>query len=247
MRPAPADGPRAASAGTEVAFAGGFRRTSGAPAAGAAARLRARLVEAALGQPQAVVDGLQALWSWENVSALAASGWFADALRDTAASRRALRRRLRLLGARPTRLGGLSALPPGTAVRVIGRALAAPGIGRGSSGRSSHIWFKSEMTADNVRLLAEVGHDFFLTDEAGQTVRVLVAGGALLGAAAATLDHDDPVQVFGALDHVIDPQAPAGSRHPRAEPLALALRSGDQLPLIVLAGAAGNHWSHTLR
>jgi hypothetical protein len=39
--------------------------------------------------------------------------------------------------------------------------------------------------------------------------------------------------VFGFVDHVIDAAAPLGASRPRGEPLALVLRAGDELPLIV--------------
>jgi hypothetical protein len=76
-----------------------------------------------------------------------------------------------------------------------------------------------------------------LLDDAGRTVRVIAAGGLLMD--ADRLVHRDMVEVFGFVDRVIDPAAaPAGSRRARGEPIALALRSGDALPLIVRKIAA---------
>jgi hypothetical protein len=228
--------PQAQAAVAEVLLADGFRRTSLPPAAVSRARLRERLWRAALGQPESVREGLRALWSWENVTALAVSPWFAGVLRDSAGSRRALQRRLRVLGTRPSPLRDLAAKPFGTPARIAGRARAVRPSGRPFK-YSSHIWVNGEMTTDNVRFLVEEGHDFLVEDETGQAVRVIAAGGMLLGEGGrpgGTIDHGDPIEVLGFVDRLIDPDAPAGSRHPRGEPLVLALRSGDELPLILL-------------
>jgi hypothetical protein len=209
----------------EVTIPSGFRRTMPVGPAGAASRLRARLLAAAIGQPRAVREGLAAFGDWRTVTALASSGWLAAALRDTAGSRRILYKHLRLLGAKRVSLQGLTTQPTGAAARVSGWAVR-------SSARSSHIWIHSEITTDNVRLSFEEGHDFFLADDTAQTVRVIAAGGFLIDGAG--LVHRDQVEVFGFVDRVVDPGAPRdGSRRPRGEPIALALRSGDALPLIV--------------
>ena len=151
----------------------------------------------------------------------------AAALRGGEASRRALQRFLRTLGARRATVGELAAAPRGTPARVVG-TVAGP-----SWKPFSHIWAKSEMTRHNVRLLVEEGHDFFLDEAPGQVAMVRAAGGYLIGGPEAAIDAGDQVEVFGFVDHVIDSAAPLGASRPRGEPIALALRAGDELPLIV--------------
>jgi hypothetical protein len=151
----------------------------------------------------------------------------AVALRGGEASRRALQRFLRTLGARRATVGELQAVPRGTPARVVGN-VAGP-----FWKPFSHIWTKSEMSRHNVRLLVEEGHDFFLQDAPGQVAVVRAAGGYLIGGPDGAIDGGDQVEVFGFVDHVIDSAAPLAGRHPRAEPIVLALRAGDDLPLIV--------------
>jgi hypothetical protein len=86
------------------------------------------------------------------------------------------------------------------------------------------------MSADNVRRLVEEGHDFFVTDDAGQTACVIAARGHLIN--ADRLHDGDRVSVFGFVDRVADPRGKARSPHARGE-LSLAVRSGDALPLLV--------------
>ena len=62
---------------------------------------------------------------------------------------------------------------------------------------------------------------------------VRAAGGYLIGGPEGAIDAGDQVEVFGFVDHVIDSAAPLGASRPRGEPIALALRAGDELPLIV--------------
>jgi hypothetical protein len=89
------------------------------------------------------------------------------------------------------------------------------------------------MTRHNVRLLVEEGHDFFLTGAQEQVTLVRAAGGYLIGGPEGAIDPGDQVEVFGFVDHVIDSAAPLGASRPRGEPIALVLRAGDELPLIV--------------
>jgi hypothetical protein len=218
--PPPTDG--------ESPFEGGFTRYSVAGPPGSLVFVRDRLAAAAAGQPARVRDGLALFWSWADAAALVARLWPPALLRDTPAARRAVQRRLRCLGAPAVDLAALEAAPRGTAAHVVGRAVAcAP-----SMGRLSHIWHRSEMLADNVRWICEEGHDFLLQDDAAAAglVRVVAAGGALLCAASDPLRHGDRVELFGFVDRVIDP---AGARVRRAEPVSTALRSGDDLPLVV--------------
>jgi len=205
----------------------GFRRTGAPPDPVRWSALRQRLSQAASGQGQAIQEGLALFRCWEDAGALVPAILPASALRGGEASRRALQRFLRTLGARQVTLGALATAPRGTPARVVGRV-------KGSCWKLlSHIWSKSEMTRHNVRLLAEEGHDFFLADDAGRTAIVQVAGGYLIGGPDLTVEAGDRVEVFGFVDHVIDRGAPLGASHPRGEPIALALRTGDQLPIIV--------------
>jgi hypothetical protein len=213
---------------------GGFRR-SGPPADPARSRaLRQRLSLAAAGQGRAVQDGLALFCSWAGAAAIAPIVLPPAALRRTEAARRALQRSLRTLGTKAGAIGQLSAAPRGTPARVIGRVVAPRWK------VSSHIWFKSMTNEHNVRLLVEEGHDFFLTDASGQVALVMAAGGHLIGAPGIAIDAGDLVEVFGFTDQVIEPGSPLGSSNPRGEPIALALRSGDELPVIVrVVGARG--------
>jgi len=201
----------------------------------AAARLGGVLAAVADGAPEAVRAGLRFLRSWQSSAALAHTPWFAGLLRDTAGSRRVLRRRLRVLGTPRTSIGQAIARPVGTPVRVGGAALR-----RASSSRSTHIWANSETRSGNLRRLSEEGHDFFLRDQTGCVVRVVAAGGVLVG--GDRLDHGEAVEVLGFVDWVVDlawppewpcssgPLAPPG----RGERLVPALRSSEELALIVL-------------
>jgi hypothetical protein len=229
----------------QVLFPGGFRRTTPLAGAPAAALLRHRLSQAASGQPRAIREAVAAFWSWEKVRSLAGPLVTLGLLRDNAAARRGLQRFLRTLGSRPlARRSDLAAQPLGTAVRIAGRAVCAR-----TMRRFSHIWTTSEVTADNVRLLVEEGHDFSLADDGGPWLRIIAAGGYLAAQIGETIDEGDLVEAFGFVDRIVDPDAPDGPRRPRGEPEALALRAGDQLPLILrkIERCAGNEWSHTLR
>jgi hypothetical protein len=205
----------------------GFRRIAPRPDPVRWTSLRQRLSQAATRQGQAVQDGLALFRSWEGVGALIPSVLPAAALRGGEASRRALQRFLRTLGARRATVDELDAAPRGAAARVVGRVVGPVWK------PFSHIWAKSEMTRDNVRLLVEEGHDFFLGDAPERAVMVQAAGGYLIGGPDAAIDPGDQVEVFGFVDHVIDLAAPLGGSRPRGEPITLALRAGDDLPLIV--------------
>jgi hypothetical protein len=195
---------------------------------------RARLGAAGHGAPAAVRAGLAFLRSWQSSTALAGTPWLAGALRNSAGARRALERRLRILGTPRSLWRDAASRPAGAPARIAGVALAAAAA---RPAPSSHIWHNSEETAGGVRVLIEEGHDFFLRDEAGQIARVVAAGGTLLGGAG--LDHGDPVEVLGFLDWIMDPGAPAASRSPRGEPLAPALGSTGELSLIVIVAGNG--------
>jgi hypothetical protein len=88
----------------------------------------------------------------------------------------------------------------------------------------------SAIYTGNVRRLLEEGHDFFVTDDAGQTACVIAARGHLIN--ADRLADGDRVSVFGYVDRVADARGEARSPHARGE-LSLAVRSGDVLPLLV--------------
>ena len=105
----------------------------------------------------------------------------------------------------------------------------------------SYIWSHSEMSTDNVRLVVEEGHDFFLTDEKGpqtqvraldgaETVCVIAARGHLVN--ADQLAAGDRVSVFGFIDRVAHPR-PAGLGRSARELSALAVRAGDDSPLLI--------------
>lgn len=205
----------------------GFRRTAPRPDPVRWSALRQRLSQAASRQGRAVQEGLALFRSWETAGAVLPTVLPAMALRAGEASRRALQRFLRTLGARRATVGELQAVPRGTPVRVVGK-VAGP-----SWKPFSHIWSKSEMSRHNVRLLVEEGHDFFLEDTPGQVAVVRAAGGYLIGGPDGAIDAGDEVEVFGFVDHLIDSAAPRAGRHPRGEPIVLAVCAGDELPLIV--------------
>jgi hypothetical protein len=107
-----------------------------------------------------------------------------------------------------------------------------------SSRTSSYIWVRSERNTGNVRLLVEEGHDFFLEGEedsggssgsGSRAICVLARGGLLL--AGDRLVRGDRVEVIGFVDRIVEPEM--SSHHPRGEPMAVALRSSDELPLLL--------------
>jgi hypothetical protein len=216
----------------------GFRRTAPPPDPVRWSALRQRLSYAASRQGRAVQDGLALFRSWAEAGALLPTVIPAAALRGGDASRRALQRFLRILGARRATVGELEAAPRGSPARVVGTVVGP------FRKRFSHIWAKSEMTRHNVRLLVEEGHDFFLTGAPEQLAMVRAAGGYLIGGPEGAIDSGDQVEVFGFVDHVIDAAAPLGPSRPRGDPIALVLRAGDELPLIVrrLSQALPSGW-----
>jgi hypothetical protein len=232
-------------------LADGFRRTGPPGDSIRWSGLRDRFSEAVMGQGRAVREGLSLFRSWQSASAAAAQIFPPGALRDTATGRRSLQRSLRTFGADRLTFEQLTAHPRGAPARVRGRILRARKL-------LSHIWLKGETSRANVRLLFEEGHDFFLTpgpvpgvgaDVVDRTphalgleglrdlevpeVLIIAAGGYLMGDAEAALKVGDWVEVFGFVDRVVDREARGISGRPRGEPLALALRSGDQLPIVV--------------
>jgi len=205
------------------------------PAPGEAGRLRALLAAAAAGPAGAsgtLHNGLATLSSWENASGIAPL-LPAGAFGRSPAARRILRATLRFLGTRPTPAEALQTAARGAPVRVVGK------VQRARWKLFSHIWFKSESSGHNVRLLLEEGHDFFLAAPSGQEVLevlILAAGGWLAGGPGTALDVGDRVEVLGFVDRLI--HGSSRSSHPRGEPIALALRAGDDLPLVVRKIAA---------
>ncbi|HET6147998.1 MAG TPA: hypothetical protein VFH68_10750 [Polyangia bacterium] len=170
--------------------------------------------------------GLATLSSWENASGIAPL-LPAGAFGRSAGARRILRATLRFLGTRPTPVEALATVARGTPARVVGT------VQRARWKLTSHIWFKGESSDHNVRLLVEEGHDFFLLSASGQEVLVLASGGWLTGGSGTALDVGDRVEVLGFVDRVIDHGSRSSPRNPRGEPIALALRAGDELPLVV--------------
>jgi hypothetical protein len=205
----------------------GFRRTGPVAEPVRWTAIRARLSNAVAGQSRALREGLSVFRSWQDAGASVATLLPPGALRDTAASRRALQRSLRTLATEPTSIAELAARALGAPVRVRGRIL------RARWRLPSHIWSKGEISRHNVRLLIEEGHDFFLADATGQVALVLASGGYLVGDPAPHVDVGDQVEVFGFLDQVIDRDLGSRARDLRAEPVALALRSGAEQPLIL--------------
>ena len=207
--------------------------------------LRELLSRAASGQGRAIQDGLAALGSWDNamtlIQLLPAGG-----LGRAAAARRVVQRLLRALGTQLTPATALAAAPRGTLVRVRGRVL------RSRWKLLSHIWSRGETGGHNVRCLVEEGHDFFLAgSDAAQPDEILVmaAGGCFAGAVGTAVDPGDTVEVMGFVDRLVEHASRAGSSKPRGEPMALALRAGDEVPLVLrkITEPSGNDRGHTLR
>jgi hypothetical protein len=199
----------------------------------AVARLRALLLATARGQSNTVREGLARLGAWENLPLLMHGPWFGEAGGGGATARRSLQRRLRLLGTQAISVADAAAVPRGQPVTIIGKAKILPGKKPGS-----YIWTNRKGTTGNVRLLVEEGHDFFLVDEpTGRAALVAAFGGHLI--AGDRVSDGDRVEVFGFVDYLVDPRAPAGAdaqvlrAFAREPPLCLSIRSGDELTLIV--------------
>jgi hypothetical protein len=217
----------------ETPLEGGFRRVTRPPEPLALARLRELLLDVAAGSSDGLRDALEGFRSWSSLATLCGSEWIAGARRSSVAARRVLQRRLRALGAKPVAVAQATELPIGSAVHVRGFIRAMASAAGAEGGPKSHIWFHSATYTDNVRVVVEQGHDFFLTCEVGgdnAATSVLVARGHLVN--AAELQDGDRVSVFGFTDRI------AGRGGPRRDPMdrgatALAVRSGDDLPLLV--------------
>jgi hypothetical protein len=230
-------------------LADGFRRVGPVPGPRDAGRLRALLAAAAsgpVGASGALQDGLATLSSWENASGIAPL-LPAGAFGRSPAARRILRAALCFLGTQPTPPAALDLVARGAPARVVGK------VQRARWKQFSHIWFKGESSGHNVRLLVEEGHDFFLAvshplglrlpfglplGQEAPEVLVLAAGGWLAGGLGTALDIGDRVEVLGFVDQVIEHASRSSPRNPRGEPMALALRAGDELPLVVRKIAA---------
>jgi hypothetical protein len=223
----------------------GFRRVEAPAGAGEIGMLRDLLVRAAGGQGRAVQDGLAALGSWENASTI--MGLLpAGGLGRSAGARRVLQRVLRALGTRPTPVAAMAAAPRGTLACVRGRVL------RSRWKVVSHIWSKGETSGHNVRRLVEEGHDFFLGGSGAaeqEEILIVATGGWFSGPVGTAVDAGHTVEVIGFVDRLMEHASRAGSSNPRGEPMALVLRAGDDVPLVVrkIGEAPGNEREHTLR
>lgn len=184
----------------EFATEHGFRRVSRAPEPLALVRLRALLLELAGDGSALLRDGLEGFQSWHFLAALVGTDWATGARRSSAAGRRVLQRRLRALGTRPIPLPSAAQLAVGSPAHVRGTIL--PMLLSRQTSYNGYIWSHSAMSTDNVRLQVEEGHDFFLTDEEGETARVIAARGALIN--ADTLAPGDRISVFGYVDRILD-------------------------------------------
>jgi hypothetical protein len=205
----------------EIPFAGGFRRVSPPPEPQTLARLRALLLEITNGGSAPLREALEGFRSWRGLATLCGTEWTAGTLRTSATARRLLRRRLRALGTAPLPVESVAALPIGVPAHV--RGTIRPML---PSRLKTHIWSHSAIYTDNVRLVVEEGHDFFLTDDAGQTLRVIVERGHLIN--EDQLVVGDRVSVFGFTDKVTAPGGPL--ERAALEP---AVRAGDDLPLLI--------------
>jgi hypothetical protein len=208
----------------ELEIDDGFRRVSPEPAPHALARLRALLLDVASDGGPLLRQGLEGFQSWQSLAALCGTEWSDGLLRASTAARRVLRRRLQGLGVGAISVARAEELPPGTPVHLHGSA--RPVLPSRLNAHISHIWSRSAMTTDNVRVTLEEGHDFFLAEEGGATVRVIAARGYLLN--ADTLLPGEHVSVFGFTDRT---PAPAGVAS-RSESV-LAVRAGDDAPLLI--------------
>jgi hypothetical protein len=204
---------------------GGFRRVSRSPEPLTLARLRVVLLDVAGAGPALLKEGLEGFQSWRCLATLCGSAWTTGVLQDSRAARRVLLRRLRVLGTHPIAISRAATLPVGSVVHVRGTIRSMP-----RSRLIPHIWSHSAMNTDNVRLLVEQGHDFFLTDDAGETTRVIATRGYLIN--GDELAPGDRVSVFGFADRVADPRAQSPELQARGA-LSFAVRAGDELPLLI--------------
>jgi hypothetical protein len=215
----------------EVATEHGFHRVSRAPEPLALARLRALLLDVATDGSALLREGLEGFQSWRFLASLCGTEWASGARRSSGAARRLLQRRLRVLGTRPINVATAAQLPIGAPAHVSGTI--APSSLICSSrlpAHIAHIWSLSAMDTDNVRFAVEDGHDFFLTDKEGETLRVIAARGVLVN--ADTLSPGDRISAFGFVDRVLDSVPRRGDALTRGA-TSIALRSGDELPLLL--------------
>jgi hypothetical protein len=212
----------------EVATAAGFRRVCRAPEPLALVRLREVLLELASDGSGLLREGLEGFQSWRFLAAFSGTDWATGTRRNSAAGRRVLQRRLRALGTRPIPLSRAAHLAVGSPAHVRGTIL--PMLLSRQTSYNGYIWSHSAMSTDNVRLQVEEGHDFFLTDEQGETACVIAARGVLIN--ADTLAPGDRISVFGYVDRILDPRGQVSDPLARGT-LTLALRSGDDLPLLL--------------
>jgi hypothetical protein len=233
----------------EVATEHGFHRVSLAPEPLALARLSALLLDVATDGSALLREGLEGFKSWRFLASLCGTAWTTGARRSSGAARRVLQRRLRVLGTRPITVATAGQLPIGAPAHVCGTIVPLPGTSAPASSSRlpahishiAHIWSLSAMTTDNVRCTVEDGHDFFLTDEEGETLRVIAARGVLVN--ADTLEPGDRISAFGFVDRVLD-STPRGVDALTRGATSLALRSGDDLPLLLRRASQERHGEH---
>ncbi|HEY2903751.1 MAG TPA: hypothetical protein VGL59_24415 [Polyangia bacterium] len=222
---------------TELAIAGGFRRTSPLPPPSAAIRLRAQLLTAARGRPDHVARGLETLVNWGTLRALLVGPWFGEGARpiSSAPARWTIERRLSLLGTPPCALAEALHAASGTPVKLHGIARCLRRAGGAPLSDIRTVWENSTRRALDVCLLVEEGHDFLLTSPDG-AVAILAQGGQLVGGDGegdvVTVADGDAVQVLGFVDRVADP-APAENAAPRTPALRTVIRSGDDVGLLL--------------
>jgi hypothetical protein len=214
----------------EVATEHGFHRVSRAPEPLALARLRALLLDVATDGGALLREGLEGFQSWRFLASLCGTEWASGARRSSGAARRVLQRRLRVLGTRPITVATAARLPTGAPAHVRGTIPASSDRSSRLSAHIAHIWSLSAMDTDNVRFTVEDGHDFFLTDEEGETLRVIAGRGVLVN--ADTLSAGDRISAFGFVDRVLD-SVPRGADALTRGATSVALRSGDDLPLLL--------------
>ncbi|HEX3696958.1 MAG TPA: hypothetical protein VH374_16395 [Polyangia bacterium] len=226
-------------AATEVAIAGGFRRTSPLPPPSAAIRLRAQLLTAAQGRPDHIARGLESLVSWRTLRALLAGPWFGDGMGagSSTPARWTIEKRLSLLGTPPGALAEALLAASGTPVKLHGIARCLRRAGGAPLSDMRTVWENSTRRGPDVCLLVEEGHDFLLTSPDGG-VLVLAQGGQLVGGGddgeggVVTVADGDAVQVLGFVDRVVDPAREEGAA-PRSPALRTVVRSGDEVGLLM--------------
>lgn len=243
---------------TTTLFPDGFRRVFRFPDPGTLARARALLLEvASRANGGAAAAALAAFPSWESLATLFDTPWLAPARHFSNASVRIIRRRLRLLGSSPVSLPAGPAVRDSTAggpVHIRGVCVLASGQVTASYSQSAQpvhpvqaisslgkaaaevwrVWLRQDFLGD--RWVIEEGYDFVLRTPEGAGPLVLARGAHLAG--ASVLREGDEVSVFGYLDEAPDPTGTARSANGRGG-LSLGVRSGVDLPLLVVARNSG--------